>query len=70
MKEHKPLTQNPGLLAGLGILVIAHVLGFRHVLSHARLSTAVIAGLAVLIVIKHLGLLGPVLALFRRRSRN
>jgi hypothetical protein len=55
------------LLVGIGLLVALHLWGLRHLLSHARLSSTVLAGALILIAIKHLGLLGPVYALFRRR---
>jgi hypothetical protein len=58
------------LLLAFCLLVVVHLLGFRYVLAHARLSKAVLAGAILLVGIEHLGLLGPVYAHFRRRSRN
>ena len=58
------------LLVGIGLLVVLHLWGLRYLLSHARLSSTVLAGALILIAIKHLGLLGPVYALFRRCNRN
>jgi hypothetical protein len=37
-------------------------------LSHVTLSAAVLSGAIILLVIKHVGLLGPLYALFRRRG--
>jgi hypothetical protein len=52
------------LLAGHGVMLYY---GFSHVIP----SAAALSGAILLLVIKHLGLLGPVSAWFRRRrSRN
>jgi hypothetical protein len=52
------------LLASHGVILYY---GFSHVIP----SAAVLSGAILLLVIKHLGLLGPVSAWFRRRrSRN
>ena len=48
------------LLAGHGVLLY-------YVSSHVMLSAAVLSGAIVLLVLKHLGLLGPLYARFRRR---
>lgn len=48
------------LLAGHGVLLY-------YVSVHVTLSAAVLSGAIVLLVLKHVGLLGPVYALFRRR---
>jgi hypothetical protein len=70
MKHHNSTKRHWMLFAGLSILLAVHLLGFRYLLSHARLSSAVLATALLLVTIKHLGLLGPVFALFRRRPRN
>jgi hypothetical protein len=70
MKPHNLTTRHWMLLTGFCLLVVVHLLGFRYLLSHARLSSAVFASALILVAIKHLGLLGPVYALFRRRPRN
>jgi hypothetical protein len=58
------------ILAVLAILLIAvHGSILYYASSHMALSTGIIAGIVVLVVIKHLGLLAPVLALFRRHQR-
>ena len=52
------------LLAGHGVILF-------FASSHVMLSAAVLSATIILLVIKHVGLLGPVYALFRRhRSRN
>ena len=54
---------------GVVLLIAGHVIFFNR-LRHAGLSLAVVSGLAVLAIAKHLGLLGPLYSLFRRRSRH
>ncbi len=55
----------------LVVLLAGHGAIMYYVSSHVMLSTAVLSGAVILLVIKHLGLLGPVSALSRwRRSRN
>jgi hypothetical protein len=59
------------LLVPVGVIVlVAHSVVFYYALSHAALSAAVVSGVIVFIVIKHLGLLGPLYALFRRRLKR
>jgi hypothetical protein len=47
-------------LAGHGVIVY-------YVWSHMMLSAAVLSGGIILLVLKHVGLLGPMYVLFRRR---
>ena len=69
MKDHGRARRRPWiLLVGVIALVAGH-LALYHGLSHTGLSAAVVLGVIVLIVIKHLGLLLPLYALFRRRPR-
>ena len=51
------------LLAGHGFILYTAS-------KHLALSAGLVGGVAVLIIVKHLGLLGPVFALFRRRRRQ
>jgi hypothetical protein len=53
------------LLAAVGIFVAAHGAILYYVSTHATMSIAVAA--VLLLVIKHLGLLGPLFTWFRRR---
>jgi hypothetical protein len=48
------------VLAGHGVILY-------YALSHVTLSAAVLSGAIILLLIKHVGLLGPVYAWFRRR---
>jgi hypothetical protein len=58
------------LSAGVVALIASHGIILYYVSSHTALSAAVLSGVTILVVIKHLGLLGPLYALFRRRSRS
>jgi len=53
------------LLAAVGVFVAAHGAILYYLSSHATVSIA--AAVMILIVIKHLGILGPLFAWFRRR---
>jgi membrane protein YdbS with pleckstrin-like domain len=71
MKRHGRLRARAWMLmAGVVILVAGHGVILYYVSSHVALSAAVVSGVIILVVIKHLGLLGPVSALFRRRARR
>ena len=58
------------LPVGAVALVAAHAIILRYFLSHAALSAAVVSGVIIVVVIKHLGLLGSLFALLRRKSRH
>ena len=58
------------LLAGAMILIAGHGAIPYYVSSHLALSSAVIAGMVVLVVVKHLGLLGPLYAIWRKAWRR
>ncbi len=49
------------------VLLAAHGVILYYVSSRVMLSAAVLSGAIILLVLKHVGLLGPVYALFRRR---
>jgi alkylhydroperoxidase family enzyme len=69
MKAHGRPRMRPWiLLAGLIVLVAGHSVVLYYVRSYTALSAAVLSGVIILVVIKHLGLLDPVYASFRRRS--
>ncbi len=58
------------LLTGVVTLVAGHVAALYYGLSLTTLSAAtVVLGVIILIVIKHLGLFGPLHVLFRQRPR-
>lgn len=65
--KRRSLLKNPWmLLAGVAVLVAGHGIILHYVSSHTTLSAGVVSGVIVLVVIKHLGLLCPLYALFRR----
>lgn len=70
MKGHSRVLTRPWmLLIGAVVLIAGHVIFFNR-LRHARVSIAVISGLVLLAIAKHLGLLGSLYGLLRRRSRS
>jgi hypothetical protein len=71
MKGHALSHRRMWVLALLAILLIAgHGVILYYASSHLALSAGLISGVIVLIVIKHLGLLGPTYALLRRHWRR
>jgi uncharacterized membrane protein len=70
MKRHGRLFTRPWIvLAAVVVLLAGHVVLYQ-VLRHTVLSAALVSSLVILVVIKHLGLLSPLYALFRRRTRQ
>ena len=49
------------------ILVAAHVIVFYHVAS--RMTWNVVLALVLLILLRHIGIFGPIYAFFKRRAR-
>ena len=71
MTGHRRLLMRPGRsLIIVAILIVGHGIAVYFVSSHMTLSAAALSSVLILIVIKHLGLLGALFALFRRRSRH
>lgn len=71
MNGHRRLFMRPGIsLIAVAILIAGHGIILYFVSSHTTLSAAVLSSVIILVVIKHLGLLGALFALFRRRSRH
>jgi hypothetical protein len=58
------------LLLAAAALLAAHGVVLQYVWAHAALSTTVASALAVLAVLKHLGLLVPAFAALRRLVRR
>lgn len=70
MKGHNRLFTRSGILpVGVVVLVGAHIVLFNR-LRHAGVSLAVLLGLLLLAIAKHVGVLGSVYAFCRRRSRH
>jgi hypothetical protein len=71
MTGHCHLLRRPWiLLVAVGILIAGHGIVLYYISSYTTLSFAVLLSIIMLVVIKHLGLLAPLFALFRRRSRH
>ena len=71
MKGHALSRRRMWVLALLAVLLIAgHGIILYYASSHLALSVGLVSGVIVLIVIKHLGLLGPTYALLRRHWRR
>jgi hypothetical protein len=69
--QSRPFARPWMLPVGVVVLIAGPVILY-YVLSRAGLATAMVSGVIILMVIKHLGLLavllGPLYAMFRRRS--
>lgn len=66
--KHRFTTNLSWMLPVLLLLVAAHGFIFYRIASHLTLILAV--GLVVVLLVKHLGLLGGIYAMWRRRSRQ
>ena len=67
MKSHRLLAR-PWMLPVLAVLLVTHVIILYHIAS--RMTVAAIAGLLVLLLVKHVGLFGSIYAMVRRRIRR
>ena len=71
MRGHSRLRARGWMLpVGVVILIAGHGIVLYYFSSHVALSAAVVSGVIILVVIKHLGVLGSTYALFRRRARR
>ncbi len=55
------------LLVGAVVLITTHGVILYYVSSHTAVSAAIVFGVIVLLVLKHLGFLGGLYGVFRRR---
>jgi hypothetical protein len=70
MKVFSRIFERPGaMIAAVVILFAAHGLAF-YFLRHLALSAAVVSGIVVLVVVKHIGVFGSLYALFRKRFQK
>lgn len=70
MNAHNRLPARPWILfVGVLILLLAHGLVFYFV-HHLALSVTLLSGVAVLIVVKHLGALSSLYAMLRKRMKK
>ena len=68
---HKLIRGRHWILAVLALLLIAgHGFILYYASSHMALSAGIVAGVVLLVVIKHLGLLGSAFALLRQHRRK
>jgi hypothetical protein len=70
MNGHSRAPTRTLILSGVVALIAGHGTILFYAWSHTAMSAAVVSGVIILVAIKHLGLLGPLYALFRRRSRH
>ena len=70
MKGYSRLIPHPLLLVLGGVALIAGHVVFFNRLRRARLSLAVVSGLLLVMIVKHLGVFGSLYGLFRRRSQR
>ena len=63
---HRLAFRRNWILPILLVLLAGHGVILYYLSSHVMLSTAVLSGAMILLVIKHVGLLGPLYALLRR----
>ena len=70
MRKHLRFPSHRWLLAAAVLVVVAlHGSVLLYVAEHAALSTSVLSGVILLVVIKHLGWFGALWAWLRARSR-
>jgi len=67
MRQH-PLVLRVVILLGAVVLVAGHGAFLYYMRVHIGLSVGALAGLILLVLVKHLGLLAPAFARFRRPS--
>jgi len=71
MKGHGHLRTRTAMLSvAVVVLIAGHGIILYYVSSHTALSAAAVLGVILLVVIKHLGLLGPLYTLFQRLFRH
>lgn len=70
MKADSRLITHPLLLVVGGVALIAGHVVFFNRLWHAGVSLAVVSGLLLVMIVKHLGVFGSLYGLFRRRSQR
>jgi hypothetical protein len=64
------LTRRWLLLVLAVVLIYSHALVVRYALQHRSLSAAAAAGVVILVVMTHVGLLGHLYSLLKRRFRR
>jgi hypothetical protein len=67
LPARRPIRMLPVLLI---VLLAGHAILLYYVSGHVVLSAAILSGVLLLVVIKHVGLLGELYARFRRRRSS
>jgi len=71
MTGHNRTPTSRSLLLVLAVvLIFSHALVLRYALQHRSLSAAMAVGVVILVVMTHVGLLGRLYALLKRRFRQ
>jgi hypothetical protein len=70
MNGHRRRLTRTSIFFGVVALIAGHGTILLYAWSHTAMSAAVVSGVIILVAIKHLGLLGALSALSRRRSRQ
>ena len=71
MIEHNRISMPRWLLLGVAVvLIMSHALILRFALQHKSMSVATVAGVLLLVVMVHLGLLRRLYVFLQRRSRQ
>lgn len=71
MRSHRDGISRLWVFLGLAVIVIAiHMVPLYYLTAHKLVSTSLVLSILGLIILKHLGLFGPLYAAFRRRSRK
>ena len=70
MNRLKHIFAHPVALAVAVVLLLAAHGAVLYLFRHLALSTTLVSGIVVLVVIKHLGLVAPLSAYYRRRFRR
>lgn len=69
-KQHRAFGGYFVAALGLAALIAAHMVPLFYIRAHKVLSGTVIAGVVGLVLVRHLGILGPLFAALRRPPRN
>lgn len=67
--KHTQLPKRPWVLAAfVAIMVVGHGVVFYEMSSHIRWTVALVV--ALLVLLKHVGVFGPIYTFFKRKSRH
>lgn len=66
--KHAHVLKYVGITLLIAALVVVHVIGLRRMFSH--MTWPIMLGVAFVVIAKHVGILRPIYASFKRRSRG